>query len=151
MSSSSKGQTIWLIAIVVGVVVALLSWIGMGEYRQSKGWPATEAVVKLSEMRVPPGQKTDGPSKEKATIRFVYTVDGVEFSSGRYNKGFSGGKNLVEEYPVGTKITINYDPLDPDNGWFDAAGHSRWYMGLGVSLVLLVAGGAMLARGLSKK
>jgi hypothetical protein len=151
MAASKKGTLIWSILGAVGVVGAVLCWLSMSEYRNAKAWPTTEATITESEVRTVHLQRDEGQPSERAVIRFVYTVEGKEHSSGRINRAFAGEQSLVEKYPVGTKIVINYDPFDPDNGWFDAAGHSRWYPGLGVSLLLTILGGVMLVRGLMKK
>ena len=151
MSSNSKGNLIWWLVVTAGIVGVVLAWFGMGNYRKFKDWPTAEGTITASKMYVPGEQKTDGPPQEGADILFSYTVGGVDYISGRINPGFAGAEGLVEKYPVGTKITINYDPDEPAVGWFDAAGHSRWYLVLGGSLVLVVAGGALAVRGLKKK
>lgn len=122
------------LSIVLGGVV-LAYWVHSrrGSPR-AKEWPSTTAVVTESVV----GQEGDRP-----TLEYEYEVDGQVY---RNDSAWASGdtmrherlRSLVESTPVGTEVTIYYDPDHPSASVM--VEHSSRRAGVlvaGVALVLL--------------
>ena len=95
-----------------------LKW-GLKAYRigrESRNWSETEGEIIVSETKWDKGAETD-----KASIKYVYTVDGNKYSSNYVTitsiKDISvfswGSKKFLREYPVGKKVKVFYNPYKP--------------------------------------
>ena len=86
---------------------------GINNYNAAKSWEQTSGIVASSKR--PPGRNRN------PEIWYRYEVDeqiywsnglGVDGSSAIFS--FNDSKNLVENHPVGSEVTVYYDPASPE-------------------------------------
>ena len=102
-----------LVSVFVGFVVYSFWRAADAQLR----YQSTEGVV--LESRVTSGSDSDGTTYGYG-IRYRYTVGGQSFESDRYafgsgssSDGHSRASQLVRQHPVGSKLTVYYDPAKP--------------------------------------
>jgi hypothetical protein len=83
----------------------------------SSGWPTTRGEVVSNRLVGQKFKEYDGDYylNVDAFIRYEYTVDGFSFSSlsiNSINTPFYP-REVVVRYPVGTEVTVYYNPKDP--------------------------------------
>lgn len=85
----------------------------------------------------------------RPVVQYAYTVGGVAYSNDRVfpPPGRTGGKGtwarrIVDHYPPGTRVTVYYQPDDPQTAYLIDKGSWLWLipMGLGALLVVLALG-----------
>jgi hypothetical protein len=84
---------------------------------EAQTWPTTSGEITKSRVQVAGGEYTT----VKHHIEYRFTVGAVEYTGNqvkagdqfqdRYNTNES--YDLVDKYPVGTQVTVYYDPADP--------------------------------------
>lgn len=122
------------------VVNSMLLW------SKARNWPTAEATI--SEAKIVESHDSDG-STYRAAFKYEYTIDGKQFSNDRYGlMRFSGSrrgaKKRLNQHPVGSKITIYYDPLEPEESLMNR--QLGWEMLLGlIPIVFIVVGGGIIA------
>ncbi|MHA2251186.1 MAG: DUF3592 domain-containing protein [Candidatus Kariarchaeaceae archaeon] len=83
---------------------------------ESNEWEKTSGTVILSEMRT--STDSDGLPSYRPDIRYNYVVEGREYSSsaiyvgGKVGEGLYYTERLLEKYPVGSSLTVFYNPQD---------------------------------------
>lgn len=98
-------------------------WLGR-EGRRAASWPTTDGEVAYSEAVETPrwsGERKLERRDERPDVRYRYSVEGRHYTG----KGISMStglvpywedvlaRRIVERYPVGSKVTVHYDPSDP--------------------------------------
>ncbi|MHA1978244.1 MAG: DUF3592 domain-containing protein [Candidatus Hodarchaeales archaeon] len=92
--------------------------------KKTLNWPKVSGKVLQSEVRA----SGDGGQLKKHVLKYEYEVGGITFTSDKKIYGFSIGRTKttilkqVEKYPVGSDVSVFYDPMD----------HSRALIKLGV-------------------
>lgn len=99
---------------VVGLISLVEGWITSRSY---DGWQSTRGVVTVSQLI---NQSTLPTENHSSQVIYDYEVDGVTYRSTTISHGFadgsiSAGHNLVETYPKGTRVTVYYDPYNPED------------------------------------
>ena len=113
------GQIILLVALVpigIGLVVARSK---LARVRRAAGWHATTGRVIASAVHTDrPGSSIRNPLYEnRPAVRYAFEVAGRRFEGERIGFGADGGRAntaaTLARYPVGSPVTVFYDPADP--------------------------------------
>lgn len=102
---------------LTGVFIGFVAHAIYKSYDAHKHFVTTEGTVLTAEVKTV--SDSDGDTY-KPLIKYSYVVDGVEHTSVRYavssfsssNRSYSA--DIVEAHPSGKKITVWYDPREPD-------------------------------------
>lgn len=126
-----------LIFVGVGIGLSIWGWNVLQNARVSESWPTTSGEILSSSVRVDDDE--DGTSYfGDVTFRYAvadlpYTSDTVSF--GQYGSNRSHAEEIVAKYPVGSQVTVYYDPndagtavLEPGVTW-----SSYFVLGMGLS------------------
>lgn len=110
-----------LIGIGLALVVCPL-WIVAGLEREDEAeasaqWPSVEGVI--VESRLESRRRQDSTlSYDVPIIVYEYTVDGVQYEGDRITflsvSSTQEAPEMAEQYPVGTRVNVYYDPSDPN-------------------------------------
>ncbi|MEM1353813.1 MAG: DUF3592 domain-containing protein [Planctomycetota bacterium] len=109
-----SGKDKWKIALAASVCALLFAAMGfysIWQVREAANWPQTTAALTRCEM----GKDSDGDPVIK--VKYRYRVDGRSYTGERYSLvglGEREQQRFVDSHPIGTSITIYYDPTDPD-------------------------------------
>ena len=106
----------WAARIVAGIAMAALLTAALVRdlyyFPQSARWPATEAEVIASRFVMDDDFSVD--------FRYRYQVDGINYVGDRITffeyAVFANrvqNERFVDRHPVGTRITVRYDPAEP--------------------------------------
>lgn len=121
------GTTVFLLVFVgVGIGLSLWGWSVLQNARVSQSWPQTPGEIVSSRVRT--DEDENGTSYfGEVTFHYVvadsrYTSDNVSF--GQYSGNRSHAEEIVAKYPVGSQVTVYYDPnevetavLEPGVTW----------------------------------
>ena len=144
--TSGKGLILIGIIIIVSGIFAT----------QAENWTPIQATI--TESYVHRWKGGEGGGGSSARISWEYTVDSVDYTAWNY-EGFtisidviinifrgSGSEELVEKHPVGSTVTVYYNPTNPKQSFL-----SRGWIFLGIewpSWILLLIGGVFLSIGI---
>jgi hypothetical protein len=109
--------------LVFGFFILLLSgWfvfsaMGVVKSLQSLSWPHTQGTVLSTDIKKVPSSK--GPTKYSPVIRYLFTMDTIEYSSDKYSRTIARGtmdwaKQIIDKHPVNSKIKVYYKPKNPE-------------------------------------
>jgi hypothetical protein len=114
-----------MIIVMLAMFAAGIFMLALGGYeikgsRETSNWPSITGTITSSSVRT----ETRRESNKTSTVYFPnvqyrYKIDGQPYTSSRIAFGnASGGRksfaqDVVEKYPSGQKITVYYDPDDP--------------------------------------
>jgi hypothetical protein len=150
----STFQVIGVACFIVGVLFAVLSipffW---QQIRVLESWPVRQAQVISSQVVTRPEGRHG--QVYAAQIKIIYAVDGhpvtadlTSYQSGNYAETV----RRAEEFPVGSRHAIRYDPNNPSQARVGAGWNRRFFavplitLGCGVLFGLLAAGFFIAAR-----
>ncbi len=122
-----------------GVYSVHYSWTSLQDARASLDWPTAEGTIVVSRRSRP------DPNAPPGRIEYVYTVDDVAYSSDVVLFGQGYTFDNFHRYPVGTTVTVTYDPDDVTNAVLEPGEFNNFapfYFGGGV---LLFCGCVVLA------
>lgn len=151
-------NSVWFnVFLVVGFGVALLfGWSGVKVFlsyqhtKQKLGdsqfWQEGEGVVGAAEVeRIVRRDEDSRIITYLPRVTYTYTVEGSEFRGDQIGFGkfeFSTAKNaeaLVDKYPVGRKVKVFYNPLDPQESVLERNIYrSSSYLISGIILILVM-------------
>ncbi len=130
MGSAQRGKELFWYAIILlaGLLVFGLGLREMYLASASASWPTCPGYVVYSEVKESVRRDIGDAPSYSANVTYKYEVDGKEYTSdtvffGQYNSGFTGiVKKIVERYPVRKRVTVHYDPRNPqtavlETGW----------------------------------
>ena len=138
-------KLIGTIFAIIGVVLLLLAgWAGRRQYRILKSWPSVEAEVVNS--KIIRNQDAENGTMYRAAIDFRYVVAGKEYtvpgSSSYSSSSYSMMKQKVDDYAIGTRRPIRYNPADPGDMRFDVGySFSFFFLPAILGLMGLIFGG----------
>jgi hypothetical protein len=116
---------IWIVYLVLAAIPGVILFAVVYKYvevARAKRWPGTpgKVVASAAEARdvdVGGPNSTDTERRNFALIVYAYTVAGREYRCDRVSIGENMGNFEVAEtlakYPVGTTVTVYYNPSDP--------------------------------------
>jgi hypothetical protein len=117
---SSNGKRVALavgVTVLVIAIEALLTWF-QSEARRSADWPTVVGTVTSASVARNPGSSGNSDTFHPA-ISYRYVVNDLPFKGDRYhaglgvNVGEEESAEIVAQHPVGSPITIYYDPASP--------------------------------------
>jgi len=89
----------------------------------AQSWPGAPGVIVYSQVQVHSGGES---TSVVPVIRYSYEVNGQTYQGNciragdkkmRIQRGGSAPYDTVERYPVGSNVTVFYDPADPTPYW----------------------------------
>lgn len=139
-----------IITTLIGVVIIIANIYFLKRSNEAKDWTQTTGAIFFSEV-----EKTLNPSKDrfedyfKASIKYKYIVDGVEFIGDRayfgsniYSTDRSKAQNIVNNYPVGKTTTVYYNPMNYKDAVIDRT--NRSILTATILSILLIATGVFI-------
>jgi hypothetical protein len=140
-----RGLKLFLgIFIIVGAIV-----IGCGAYTlirslRCEHWPTTDGVVQSAQMARHEGDADHGDTYS-ADVSYSYQVAGVNYDGNRLAFGSvssssSYAQGILNHYPVGQKVSVHYDPANPELAVLETGIHGGTWVCFGVGTVFLLAG-----------
>jgi hypothetical protein len=113
-------------------ILLILTFIGVGIYlivmaltagrrtRQNVTWPSVKGKVLAFEVVESSGITPEGSpfSTFKPVIRFIYTVNGTEYTSIQIGQAARAANDpitlqMADHFPVGRKVKVFFDPQNP--------------------------------------
>jgi len=121
LTSRSMGKNKVAYVVTTVLVLSGLGIICYGLYstyygKASLTWPTCTGTVTKSECRLSGGRR----SSYMLEITYSYTVSEQEYTGNRYAFGnpsfstYSDAKDIVDEYPVHSEVTVYYSPDHPE-------------------------------------
>jgi hypothetical protein len=122
MRNSKPGKanpvTLGLLFMVFGGIVFLVWGLPPLKYsKASANWPSVQGTITKSEIET---WRREGKSYYQPDIVYTYEVNSKKFTSSKVTVGnppsdsnMSPAKRLQNEYPVGKKVDVYYDPEAP--------------------------------------
>lgn len=114
-SMGCLGSMIFLLLFVgVGIGLSLWGWSVLQKARVSESWPQAQGEIVSSEVR---RSDDENGSSYSGDVTFEYVVADSRYSSdnvsfGQYSGNRSHAEEIVAKYPVGSRVTVYYDPED---------------------------------------
>lgn len=144
------------LAVVCGALAALCIGIGavnLRDARRSEAWPRTSGEIVHAEVeehvtvrRDKDGERTSTDISYASNIAYTYRVAGREHQGQRVRWDWelerTDAEATVARYPVGSGVTVYYDPDDPANAVLEPGGAAYGYqvlIGLGVFFLAIPA------------
>ena len=176
--SNPAGACCFLGCLGIGACVALfIAAIFLGGFAlgiadakkgyESKSWPTAEGKILSTEIEARKSTSRDSRTRRERTttsyhgvVKYEYLVSGQTHQSDRISYKSYGGsqehaKMVVAAYPVGSPVTVHYNPgkpaesvLEPGVGWASFMGPLIW--GSPFVIAILVVGG-MIVRARNKR
>jgi Na+-transporting methylmalonyl-CoA/oxaloacetate decarboxylase gamma subunit len=143
-------MVIGMIFIFVGLSILFLGLRSYNKIKSSANWPNTQGKIEKSEVKYKPArwwQAVKVPVYSPQTT-YCYVVKGIEYHSDRISiVGFDTAdkdraQDTVEKYPVGSSVSVRYDPQNPGFAFLEV-GQSK--SGL---ILLLLIGSVVLILGI---
>jgi len=103
-----------------GVCPAVLLYVGVGmvrEARASRHWPRTTGTIIASHIAARQQSPYDAELANRALLEYQYQVNGQSYLNSQINLADKPDAvewtTLRERYPVGQKVSVYYDPANP--------------------------------------
>jgi hypothetical protein len=105
--------TIWTIA-TLGFDAALVR--GIVQEARCRDWPSTQGRVISADIKVE--HDSEDGSSYTARIRYLYSVNGIEYQCDRIRYGFNTAtkthaRRIVSTYPPGSAVVVHFDSSSP--------------------------------------
>ena len=133
----------------------LMPFFGRKQYltaRESTTWPTTTGEVVYSGVKKQEGSGESDSISYGPAVSFDYEVRGQTYRSHQISSsGFisnadqSRAERKANEYPVGSQVTVYYDPDDPEFGVLEPGDTRGPAMMIGFGLLLLIMNIGLLA------
>ena len=139
MTEAAARKTTWAITAITLIFMAVGGFFVVQGVREwiladaSAAWPTAPGTVMRSEVaRHTSTSKGRTRISYRARIEFDYKLDGVKYRGDRLtfkvtSSSQSGAQETVDRYPVGSTVTVSYDPddrtravLEPGWDWSNA-------------------------------
>lgn len=142
----------WLIAIAFCVGAWFGLDYGLGERslaNDSKTWPITAGIVIAAEIDMSAGRYS---AHYQPHVTYVYTVNGESYAghvprAGGYSFGSETVADyLLAQYPVGSTVSVHYDPDEPSRAVLEPGGDAGWRLFAGAGVVSGIIGVVLLIR-----
>lgn len=125
-----------LAAVVLGGIgISIWGWKTLQHARKVEAWPTVDGVIEACEA-------TSAANDLLPDIIFSYRVDGQNY---RRSFTFPDGthplpeftRQYMERYPVGKRVTIYYQPGQPDHATLEPSSQGDWMiLALGIMMTL---------------
>jgi len=153
--SNRKGDAAILVSVLLifGLVLG-----GFGLYRYRKGresaaWPTVRGKVVYSHAEP---HKVETGHHYRPAVKYTYTVSGKAYTgkaitaSDEYQKTLGGANDILREYPVGSDVSVAYNPDDPGQAVLKTGLRKNTYVLLAGSVVCFAFAGAIVVSRLKK-
>ncbi|OGO25295.1 MAG: hypothetical protein A2144_04890 [Chloroflexi bacterium RBG_16_50_9] len=97
---------LWIAGVVAFVV---LSQSDLERIRSQWSWPTAQGKIISSETTS--RTQSNGETNYRLNVRFSYKVEGTLYYSTQ--SWYVVGPGKERKYPPGTRVTVHYDPLEP--------------------------------------
>jgi hypothetical protein len=132
-----KPKWIWMgISSIVFLVGLVLIFFGLRDIllsQRSTNWQPTAGVIVSSDLGVE--DDGDGNTLYSAKIQYTYTLEGQQLQGDRVFFGAMSTSerqqvfDLLLKYPIGTAVTVYYDPADPSQAVLEPGIHgANWFL-----------------------
>lgn len=121
-----------------GIAATIYGWIIIARAKKSRRWPSTEGVIESSKR----GMEDNDLLPE---IVFSYTVDGrSRTQTQQFPKDLTPDKEFTDsyltKYPAGARVSVYYDPGNPDRATLETGFMSGDWMVFALGLGMAVFG-----------
>jgi Protein of unknown function (DUF3592) len=112
----------------------------------SKQWPSTDGTITASYVSTRQTDAEGAGETEVANVTYSYNVNGKDYHSNRvvWGGNLEGGtvRGFVAANPVGGRVTVYYEPQNPESAILlrDRTGRLVLYLVLSIFLLLLGVG-----------
>ena len=141
------------IVTALALFSAVIALFGFGLKRQAAaadGWAQTKGrvVTSKTEQFVAGVDRISAPRRNllRQRVIYAYTVAGVGYSSDRVSFGARTASSMpgmeqaiVRRYPVGTAVTVYYDPANPSQAVLDRGVRKLWLVWASAALFAVMA------------
>lgn len=138
-------------SLIGGGVMVLLGGAGLVitlprpmEAVRSQDWPATRGKLVAAAIDRTRSRRR---IRYDVDLRYTYVVEGRRLESERWSvngsprfTSRSDAEEFLERHPVGSELTVRYDPEDPTSAVVVAGGEPKAWMNVGFSVVVIVLG-----------
>jgi hypothetical protein len=145
-----------LVLAGVGLLLVAIGWFQGRGAREAKQWSSVEGEVMETTVEKYQYSNSEGGSSTgyRPRIIYGYRVNGREYVGERLNFG-SGvhssikglADNKAKQYPTGSKVTVYYNPKDPDDAALERTTPATRLLYI-IGLVMLVIAVVTCASGL---
>ncbi|HPN84910.1 MAG TPA: DUF3592 domain-containing protein [Victivallales bacterium] len=133
-----------LIFIASGIFATFFLYKTISFVAESRNWPFVEGIIKVSSVQFEDrvGQK----GMYSAEIMYEYAVDGKIYNSNKISalKSSSTSPNeareLVNKYPVNSKIKVYYSPADPQRSLLETGVSQAMWLLMLIGPIFLIIG-----------
>ena len=130
------------IFLMIGLGMLILGVSKIMTAKDSETWPSKEGTVLESKISI---NSSDDGTTYGADVTYEYkvnekTYEGDKVTVSEVSTGSRGrARNIVNRYPVGNKVTVFYDPDDPETSVLETGmtGGSWLFPGIGVVFFLI--------------
>jgi hypothetical protein len=143
--------------LLVGIAFAVIGALGvvwsvweLGRSIRSSRWLRTEGVVLVSDLQR--SRDSDGGYMYRPEISYSYQVDGADFVASRRKFGSRislswsvPAARAVRKYPAGSRVSVWYDPTDPQEAVLETGITTLVWISLAASALFLSLGIGALA------
>ena len=137
------------LAFFAGAWLALSHGLGLRDLaNDSATWPTADGVVVTAEVVE---RSSRGGDEFEPRIAYAYVVTGRPYTGHVVRSGgFEYGNRAraeakLAEYPVGSAVTVRYDPGDPGRAVLEPGGGGDWWLFTGAGIASAVTGAFLLA------
>jgi hypothetical protein len=129
-----------------GLLLLVLAFLQRSKAKKAQSWPNVPGNVLSSEMTMSTREDSDGDVSTVyyPNVVYTYSVDGNTYTSdaigvGKASTTQAKAAQILAGYPVGTAVTVYYNPSDPTQAVLNPKG-SNFIAFLLLGIVLIVIG-----------
>jgi hypothetical protein len=133
------GSMVFLLVFVgVGIGLSIWGWSVLQNARVSESWPTTSGEVLSANVRI---DDDDDGTSYFGDVTYSYAVDDFRYTSDSVSFGQYGSSNrdhaegIVARYPVGSQVTVYYDPEDVETAVLEPGVTWSSYLLIGMGLI----------------
>ena len=133
--------------IVLGVGFSVWGWRLIADAYLTLSWPKVAGTVVHAKV-ASYDSRSDGKTTRmySADVRYTYTVNSTQYSSGRVSLGdsstnsSSGKEEIVRRYPMGSQVIVYYDPSRPEDALLEPGAAFITHIPFAFGLLCVFAG-----------
>ena len=138
--------------LIIGIILFFVSIFMIMAGAQSNSWAATDGIVTSTSIREK-YDSDDGDYTYYPEITYSFQVDGKTYTGDRWDPtGIQSGssirssaQNKIDKYPVGSTVTVYYDPNNPNKNALTKGVNGIAIIMLVISIIMVVIGIVILA------
>ncbi|MDH5378227.1 MAG: DUF3592 domain-containing protein, partial [Gammaproteobacteria bacterium] len=128
-----------LVFVLAGVVMAVWSWRKIQNKKQTLDWPEIKAKVVSSKI----------DQNLTPDIEYEFELNGKQVQKKyEFTEGMTASpeyaQRVVEQHPVGSQLTVYYDPKNPDHIIMSRGPDKEDKISLAIGVAMVVFGGFLL-------